>query len=152
MLTTFYIFIFFGSAIYENNRFHPSSSKVLACATDVSGSLGFWDVNNIKKEEDDEDEEPVVYTYRPHTRGITNMLFDPTNSDKLYTSSYDGTLRYFDMKHASFGLVDFGGERVPFTNFDVSQDGHNVRRSEVGNVEKIKSKMVVKRKGRRKEK
>ncbi|KAI7857855.1 WD40-repeat-containing domain protein [Circinella umbellata] len=97
-----------------------------SCAADVSGSLGFWDVNNMKKEEDDEDEEPVVYTYRPHTRGITNMLFDPTNSDRLYTSSYDGTLRYFDMKNASFGLVDFGGERVPFTNFDMSQDGHNV--------------------------
>ncbi|KAI9264253.1 WD40-repeat-containing domain protein [Phascolomyces articulosus] len=106
--------------------FHPSSAKILACAADVSGSLGFWDVNNFKKDEEDEDEEPVVFTYRPHTRGITNMLFDPTNSDKLYTSSYDGTLRYFDMKSASFGLVDFDGERIPFTNFDITQDGHNV--------------------------
>ncbi|KAI9493743.1 WD40-repeat-containing domain protein [Zychaea mexicana] len=106
--------------------FHPSSGKILACAADVSGSLGFWDVNSSKKDEDDEDEEPVVYTYRPHTRGITNMLFNPTDSNKLYTSSYDGTLRYFDMKSASFGLVNMGGEKIPFTSFDMTQDGHNV--------------------------
>ncbi|KAI8141380.1 WD40-repeat-containing domain protein [Fennellomyces sp. T-0311] len=106
--------------------FHPSSGKILACAADVSGSLGFWDVNGVKKDEDDEEEEPVVYTYRPHTRGITNLMFDPTNSDKLYTSSYDGTLRYFDMKSANFGLVSMSGESIPYTSFDMSQDGHSI--------------------------
>ncbi|KAI9320782.1 WD40-repeat-containing domain protein [Dichotomocladium elegans] len=98
--------------------FHPSSAKILVCAGDVSGNLGFWDVNGVK-----EDEEPVVYTYRPHTRSLTDMHFDPTDSTKLYTSSYDGTIQYFDMQHAAFENVSI--DSYPFTSFDI-QDNHKI--------------------------
>ncbi|KAG0168226.1 hypothetical protein DFQ28_002625 [Apophysomyces sp. BC1034] len=105
------------------SAFHPSNSKRLACAADVSGHLGFWDVDGVTKEEDEES--PVVYTYRPHTRTITDLKFNPTDPSKLITTSYDGTIQFFDMEKATFGsLVD--AQNYSYTSFDLTKDGRTL--------------------------
>ncbi|KAF7732080.1 hypothetical protein EC973_006335 [Apophysomyces ossiformis] len=116
----------------NGTAFHPSNTKRLACAADVSGHLGFWDVDGVKKEEkegtgendeEEEEEAPVVYTYRPHTRTITDLQFNPTDTSKLITTSYDGTVQYFDMEKATFGsLLD--SHAYSYTHFDLTKDGH----------------------------
>ncbi|KAJ2962519.1 hypothetical protein NQZ79_g2351 [Umbelopsis isabellina] len=107
--------------------FHPSSSKILACAGDMSGSLGFWDVNAEKEDPDEEHPQPVVYTYRPHTRSVTCMMYNPGNASQLYTSSYDGTIQYFDMEKATFvNALEDKDSGLPFTNFDMTHDGQNI--------------------------
>lgn len=96
----------------------------MACAADVSGHLGFWDVNGVNKEEENE-EMPVVYTYRPHTRTITDLKFNPTDPTKLITTSYDGTVQYFDTEKATFGSM-LDSQSYSYTNFDLTKDGHMV--------------------------
>ena len=46
-----------------------------------------------------------VYLYEPHSRPINCMLFDPSNCGKLYTASYDGTIRCCDITSATFQEV-----------------------------------------------
>ncbi|KAI8391130.1 WD40-repeat-containing domain protein [Radiomyces spectabilis] len=106
--------------------FHPSNTKLLACAGDVSGYLGFWDVEGSKEADEAGEADPVVYMYRPHTRTITDLKFNPANPSKLFTSSYDGVLQCFDMEHASFEAVSMGLESFPFTNFDITNDGRTI--------------------------
>ncbi|CEJ01601.1 hypothetical protein RMCBS344292_15624 [Rhizopus microsporus] len=98
--------------------FHPSNAKLLGCAIDVEGYLGFWDI-----EGQDEDGEPVVYNYRPHTRTATDIKFDPFDQTKLITSSYDGLVKIFDMNKAEFETLDLGSDHFPITSFDIQQDG-----------------------------
>ncbi|GAB5585273.1 hypothetical protein Unana1_00173 [Umbelopsis nana] len=107
--------------------FHPSSNKLLACAGDVSGNLGFWDVNGQKEDPDSEDPQPIVYNYRPHTRNVTGVMYSPSNLSQLYTSSYDGTIQSFDMEKAEFVTAfEDPDSDIPFTAFDMDKDGHSI--------------------------
>ncbi|KAK4509545.1 uncharacterized protein ATC70_007897 [Mucor velutinosus] len=99
--------------------FHPSSTNMLAIATDTEGYIGFWDVNG--KEEDGE---PVTYKYRPHKRTITDIHFNPADNTKMLSSSYDGFIRVFDLNTAQFDTLDLGSDQYPITGFDMTQDGH----------------------------
>lgn len=54
-----------------------------------------------------------VYLYEPHSRPINCMLFDPSNCGKLYTASYDGTIRCCDVTSATFQEVGLSkGEQI----------------------------------------
>lgn len=113
--------------LLTSKSFHPSSSKLLACAGDVSGNLGFWDVNGQKEDPDSEDPQPIVYNYRPHTRNVTGVMYSPSNLSQLYTSSYDGTIQSFDMEKAEFVTAfEDPDSDIPFTAFDMDKDGHSV--------------------------
>jgi WD40 repeat protein len=99
----------------------------LACAGDINGHLGFWDVNGQKEDPEEEDPQPIVYTYRPHTQSMSCMMFNPANPSQLYTSSYDGTIQYFDMEKAEFTTAfEDKDEKIPFTAFDMPEEGHSV--------------------------
>ncbi|OBZ88106.1 DNA damage-binding protein CMR1 [Choanephora cucurbitarum] len=103
-------------------QFHPSDTKLLACAVDTEGYLGFWDVQGVQ-----EDGDPVVYQYRPHTSNVTDLHFIPSDHSKIMTSSYDGRIRTFDMNKTEFAEdLDLEGEKYGITCFDISQDGHQV--------------------------
>jgi WD40 repeat protein len=75
---------------------HPSPTKPLVFAGDKVGNLGIWDV--FGSTEDDEGKEvPLVTSYALHSRTISQFLFSPTDATKLYTSSYDTTIRVLDL-------------------------------------------------------
>jgi len=75
---------------------HPSPSKPLVFAGDKVGNLGIWDVfGHIEGEE--RGELPLVTSYKMHSRTISQFLFSPTDATKLYTSSYDTTIRVLDL-------------------------------------------------------
>ncbi|KAI8371131.1 WD40-repeat-containing domain protein [Blakeslea trispora] len=99
-----------------------AAHKLLACAVDTEGYLGFWDVQGVQ-----DDGDPVVYQYRPHTSNVTDLHFIPSDHSKIMTSSYDGRIRTFDMNKTEFiEDLDLEGEKYGITCFDVSQDGHQV--------------------------
>ncbi|CAG8440578.1 13248_t:CDS:2 [Cetraspora pellucida] len=82
---------------------HPAKEKVLVAAGDKIGWLGFWDVKeSIKSEDEDEEDEPRTYLFKAHTKTITSTMYSPTNFNNLYTCSYDGSIRSFDFNHAKF--------------------------------------------------
>ncbi|KAG1555934.1 hypothetical protein G6F49_006720 [Rhizopus delemar] len=118
-------------------KFHPSNTKLLGCAIDVEGNLGFWDIDG-----QDEEGDPVVYNYRPHTRTATDIKIDPQDHSKLYTCSYDGLVKTFDMNKAKFETLNMGSEQYPITSLDIQQDGHLIWFStsdgEIGFVDKRK--------------
>ena len=82
---------------------HPSPSKPLVFAGDKVGNLGIWDVFGHVQNADEDDEEdgggqlPLVTSYKMHSRTISQFLFSPTDPTKLYTSSYDTTIRVLDL-------------------------------------------------------
>jgi len=83
---------------------HENKDKVLVCGGDVDGNLGFWDLNEDLAEdyEPEFDEEPNVYSYRAHSRTLSSMQYSPTDPTKLFTSSYDGSIRYLDLVKQQF--------------------------------------------------
>ncbi|XP_032222886.2 WD repeat-containing protein 76 isoform X1 [Nematostella vectensis] len=70
--------------------FHPAQTKVVVLASDKSGKLGMWDVGSSSSTEG-------VYLFEPHSNVIPSLAFDPDDTTKLYSCSYDGTLRCADL-------------------------------------------------------
>lgn len=91
--------------------FHPTESKPLIFAGDKVGNLGILDAsqepqranNGVKRENEDEDEEedypdPNMTTMKLHARTISAMHVHPMDPSKLYTASYDSSIRALDLE------------------------------------------------------
>ncbi|KAF9151397.1 hypothetical protein BG015_006730 [Linnemannia schmuckeri] len=83
---------------------HENRDKVLVCGGDVDGNLGFWDLDESQADdyEPDEEEEPNVYNYKAHSRTLSSMQYSPTEPNKLFSTSYDGSVRYLDLVQQKF--------------------------------------------------
>ncbi|KAJ9648915.1 hypothetical protein H2199_000828 [Coniosporium tulheliwenetii] len=84
--------------------FHPTQDKALVFAGDKLGNLGVLDASQSipeSKEDDDEeeinDEDPVISTFKLHTRTISSFQFSPSEPNSLYTASYDSSIRRLDL-------------------------------------------------------
>lgn len=85
-----------------STAFHPSADKLLVVVGDKWGSIGFF-------EPDAAEEENAVTLFSAHTRPIPCLKFDPNDSVKLYSSSYDNTVRCMDVAAMQFSEV-FAGD------------------------------------------
>lgn len=86
--------------------FHPSETKPLVFAGDKMGHLGVLDASQkpVKREddnEDDEDPDPVLTTLKPHTRTISGMYIHRSLPTRLYTASYDSSIREMDLEKST---------------------------------------------------
>ncbi len=82
--------------------FHPTEDKPVIFAGDKEGRMGIFDASQEPPEVGDEDEEaeppvPAISAYKPHGRTITSFLFSPADSNAMYTSSYDCSIRKLDI-------------------------------------------------------
>lgn len=84
--------------------FHPNEEKPLVFAGDKLGNLGIFDGSQgipEAKVEDDEEEvdnsDPAITTFKLHTRTISAFQFSPHNSNALYSASYDSSIRKLDL-------------------------------------------------------
>ena len=90
---------------------HPNQEKVIVAAGDKRGILGIWDVNaDIKG-----DKNGGVYRYQPHSSNIISLYSNSSNASRLFSGSYDGTIRFLDLNKESFVL----GFEAPETIYDV---------------------------------
>ncbi|RKP26278.1 WD40-repeat-containing domain protein [Syncephalis pseudoplumigaleata] len=86
--------------------FHPSQ-QLLVAAGDKAGTLGFWDATRSPADDSDvaseerEDKPDPVYTYTAHTGTLASMKYTP-DGGRLFTSGYDGAIRYLDMTAQKF--------------------------------------------------
>ncbi|ORY79398.1 WD40-repeat-containing domain protein [Protomyces lactucae-debilis] len=131
---------------------HPGSSKKLAIAGDKRGHLGIWDIENqmteeenedvkpkrkarqsaVKKEESDAEEEdadladdddlPMIHHFKLHAGTITSFAFDPLQGQKLYTASYDGSIRCLDLASGVASEAYAPLEDRALTSLEVQQD------------------------------
>ncbi|RUS27286.1 WD40-repeat-containing domain protein [Jimgerdemannia flammicorona] len=114
------------------STFYPSADRLLGVAGDTTGNLGFWDIHGTKEQAE---AEPVVFAYRPHSRAITGMMYSPTDSYKLFTSSYDGSVRCFDMNKTTFTeafVVAEDQDEYAFTWIDSDPTGNQVHLAPFG--------------------
>jgi WD40 repeat protein len=75
----------------------PSTSTILGVAGDKNGFLGIWNATRGNNNS--------VYKYRPHISNIINFHFTPEDLTKLYSVSYDGTIRRLDLEREAFSLA-----------------------------------------------
>lgn len=85
--------------------FHPNEEKPLVFAGDKLGNLGIFDgsqkIPEIKAEDDEDEEdndaEPAITTFKIHTRTISAFQFSPHDSNAVYSASYDSSIRKLDL-------------------------------------------------------
>ncbi|KAJ3074160.1 hypothetical protein HK102_005870, partial [Quaeritorhiza haematococci] len=96
---------------------HPSTTKHILIAGDKMGRLGFWDVP-VDGEEIDENDNNKTYEFKPHDGGISTLIHDPIDSTKLYTASYDGSIRRMDVNAMAFEEILQFPDRDMVTSMD----------------------------------
>jgi WD40 repeat protein len=118
--------------------FHPSEAKPLIFAGDKMGNLGVLDASQEKpisavKQEDDEDAEdddpdPVLTTLKPHTRTISSMHIHPSKPTRLYSASYDSSIRELDLEKTT-SVEKYAPEStsddIPISGIDMAPDDPN---------------------------
>lgn len=87
--------------------FHPDPEKAIVFAGDKLGNLGIFDASqpgqaeaaadDTDDEADAEDPRPVISAFKLHSGTISSFQFNPLDSNKLYTSSYDSSIRKLDL-------------------------------------------------------
>lgn len=65
------------------------------------GNVGLWTVD----ENNDDDAADGVFQFKPHTGAVPRLNFDPMDSNKLISTSYDGTVRRMDVEKGAFEQV-----------------------------------------------
>mmetsp|Transcript_471 Transcript_471/g.785 ORF Transcript_471/g.785 Transcript_471/m.785 type:complete len:574 (+) Transcript_471:11-1732(+) len=78
---------------------HPSTSKVLVAAGDKNGFAGLWNVDNFQDGNDG------VLPYHLHNSNITRFNCFEEDSSRMYSASYDGTIRCLDVQVHAFLLA-----------------------------------------------
>ena len=71
----------------------PGKERKSTARQDNSRSLDLED-----SEDDAEDPDPVITTFKPHTRTISAMHTHPSKPESLYTASYDSSIRAIDLE------------------------------------------------------
>lgn len=95
--------------------FHPSDHKIIAAAGDKGGNVGLWDVDYPTVEDDSGHE--GVYRYHPHVSNVSRIFFPEQNYHKMFTTSYDGTVRMLDLEKEAFSLAFEAPESIYDTYF-----------------------------------
>lgn len=78
---------------------HPSTTNIVVAAGDKEGNIGLWNMDDSTGENDG------VVGYTPHTATVNQLQFHPARPSKLYTTSYDGTVRCLDVEKGCFDFV-----------------------------------------------
>lgn len=103
---------------------HPSESKLICGAGDKQGNLVFWDIDDSLNRSKEDDFEPIIIEFRPHLKPISKIIYDPKDSNSIWTSSYDSSIRRMDIiagksmeMYVAPGKSDWG-----ITHFDLRQN------------------------------
>ena len=83
-------------------RWEPSHNiRTCLCSFLRVGNVGLWTVD----ENNDGDAAGGVFQIKPHTGAVARLRFDPVDSNKLISTSYDGTVRRMDVEKGTFEQV-----------------------------------------------
>lgn len=89
--------------------FHPSPHKIISVAGDKKGHVGFWDIDATSTQDDSvvassagiTSNTEGVHLFKPHSGAVANLEWN-RDGTKLFSVSYDSTVRMFDMEKQSF--------------------------------------------------
>ncbi|KAJ4246247.1 hypothetical protein NW762_013595 [Fusarium torreyae] len=114
--------------------FHPIETKPLVFAGDKEGSMGVFDASQTSPEIDDDDEDasvpdPVISAFKTHTRTISSFVFSQHESNSVYTSSYDSSIRKLDLNKETSVQVwapSDADEELPLSALDMADSEPNL--------------------------
>lgn len=72
--------------------FHPAKEDRIVTAGDTEGNVGLWLVDGKSY-----DDAPLITMLRPHGKNISRLVFPTFSPEKLFSSSYDGSIRSLDL-------------------------------------------------------
>ncbi|CAM9988450.1 unnamed protein product, partial [Phaeothamnion confervicola] len=96
---------------------HPSPEKLLIACGDKAGHVGFWIVDGLPSDSIDGgggggggdgggssggDDDPDQFMFRPHTGAVSRLQYAPSDPNRLFSTSYDGTVRALDVNRGEF--------------------------------------------------
>lgn len=123
---------------------HPDPTRVLVAAGGKFGELSFLDATEYSHPsglEEKELPEPKefrakVFAFRPHTGSISNLRYNPANSNQLISTSYDNIVRCMDITKGSFEeLYNFGEDTGDvITGFDLDYSGNQFYMSDTDGI------------------
>ena len=91
---------------------HPSENKLIICAGDSQGNVGVWDVDAGKGSDTG-----GVYRYCPHVEGVMKVAVDPLSSSRIYSASYDGTIKFTDVSKEAICVAFVAPEQISELSF-----------------------------------
>jgi len=83
---------------------HPDNNKCLIAAGDRRGQLGICDMR--VGQDNPKDQSERVFVFSPHDDAISDIKFG-RDSNQMYSSSYDGTIRIMDINKSEFSEVRY---------------------------------------------
>lgn len=74
------------------------------------GNVGLWTIGGQGSGDEDNKGGATagadsVFQFKPHTGSVPRLVFDPTDGNKLISTSYDGTVRRMDVEKGAFEQV-----------------------------------------------
>ena len=83
---------------------HPSPDHLVVCAGDKKGYLGIWNVDQYNSMQGGSGGTDGVHLFKPHTACVSTLAWNQSGTS-LLSSSYDGTVRLFDVNKQVFEEV-----------------------------------------------
>jgi WD40 repeat protein len=113
--------------------FHPTEEKPIIFAGDKEGNMGVFDASQ-SPEVDEEDEEadypdPTISAFKMHARTISSFYFHPSDTNAVYSASYDSSIRKLDLEKGVsidvFAPAD-PSEDLPISAIDMGANNPNL--------------------------
>ncbi|KAB5511729.1 WD repeat-containing protein [Coniochaeta sp. 2T2.1] len=113
--------------------FHPTEEKPIIFAGDKEGNMGVFDASQEPEVDDDDEEadypDPAISAFKSHARTITAFHFHPSDSNSVYSASYDSSIRKLDLEKGVsldvFAPAD-PKEDLPISAIDMGADNPNL--------------------------
>lgn len=101
--------------------YHPTLEKDLVFTGDQAGNLGVWNALADENESQGSEDIPAgsAFSLRMHGAAIGCLRMDPLSPERIYTSSYDSTLRVFSLKEQVSMEVWRSPSTVQLGEFDI---------------------------------
>lgn len=108
-------------------NFHPAVEDRIVAAGDTNGNLGLWAPDSSSSSDD---AEPSITILRPHGKNISKIVTPRNHLEKLYSASYDGSVRSLDLNKLSssevVSLNDSYGSDYGISDMNISSENPNL--------------------------
>nr|TKW09663.1 hypothetical protein SEVIR_6G117600v2 [Setaria viridis] len=86
-------------------RVLPLADRTVVVAGNKVGHIGFWDVDGLVEDDEDDDGADGLFEYFPHRGAVGGIVVHPTDPRKIYSSSYHGEICLMDVEKESFNTI-----------------------------------------------
>ncbi|ODV73758.1 Cmr1p [Cyberlindnera jadinii NRRL Y-1542] len=94
--------------------FHPDIDRKLIIGGDSTGNLGIWNSENT----DDVD----ILSFKLHGKNIAKLEFNMNDTTKVYSASYDGSIRSIDLRSMKSSQLFINDFDVGITDINYNND------------------------------